>query len=378
MTAKQYNFTKQNGVVMKARKRFTKQNGVVKQILAGWTKRNGVVEQVYSRDRISQPITFVPITDAWDYCPIYATVDAIYAVKDNVNNLYKISNYWDSPEITQMEYNGISGSTDQSFFNYAGGDTKKQSFLGQKSNYSAFRETFVENFDYVSFSTNGYATKTTIKLGDNLLMTPNGTTGYYEINLAIKSIQTKYWDEDLPVSMSATGPYYGAITLLDGFGVMVNKNGSSLFVMSYNNGIVKHVKTTIGANYVLPAVFTPNGQDVIIDLPTYGNIGRIAKYNPVANTISTWTPLGSGGVIGAYGGFVFYIRNATNNNIAFYVDKYNISGEVVSTLEVPLPEGVTHPETITTDYDYATKHSGRFAAIVIGSTHQVVFDLAKI
>ena len=92
MTAKQYNFTKQNGVVMKARKRFTKQNGVVKQILAGWTKRNGVVEQVYSRDRISQPITFVPITDAWDYCPIYATVDAIYAVKDNVNNLYKISN----------------------------------------------------------------------------------------------------------------------------------------------------------------------------------------------------------------------------------------------------------------------------------------------
>src|SRR5574344_1184728 len=117
MTAKQYNFTKQNDVVMKARKRFTKQNGVVKQILAGWTKRNGVVEQVYSLSRVSSAITFVPITNAWDYYPVYATVDAIYAVKSNVNTPFKISNYWDSPEITQMEYNGLSGSAEQSFFN---------------------------------------------------------------------------------------------------------------------------------------------------------------------------------------------------------------------------------------------------------------------
>ena len=61
MTAKQYNFTKQNDVVMKARKRFTKQNGVVKQILAGWTKRNGVVEQVYASVFTPQFATFISI-----------------------------------------------------------------------------------------------------------------------------------------------------------------------------------------------------------------------------------------------------------------------------------------------------------------------------
>lgn len=378
MTAKQYNFTKQNDVVMKARKRFTKQNGVVKQILAGWTKRNGVVEQVYSRDRVSQPITFVPIANAFDYEPVYATADAVYAVVSNENRPYEIKNYWDVPEITQMEYNGITGKAGEKFFNYAGGDTTKQSFLYEKSNYQYVRETNLADFSYTEYTVNGYVSQVSIKLGDQLYLMPFGSDAYYEVNTATRNIQTVYWDEALPVNMSEMGySAYGAITLSDGFGVMVKNLQTSLCVISYNQGVVNSYQTTLDYNHPLGSLYTPNGQDVIIDFPNYYRVGQIIKFNPISGALVSWVPLGIGGVFGAYGGFIYYARTSTDESIAFYVDKYNISGEIVSTIEVPLPEGVAHPGTITTN-DYATKHSGRFAALVISLTHMVVFDLAKI
>ena len=230
MTAKQYNFTKQNDVVMKARKRFTKQNGVVKQILAGWTKRNGVVEQVYSLNRMSQAITFVGITDAWDYKPVFATIDAVYAVKSNGNNAFKISNYWDVPVITEMEYNGLTNNSDSVFFNYANGTAANQSFLKSKSNYQYVREVNISDFSYVSYLVNGYVSKVSLKLADKLYLMPFGDSAYYEVNAATNSVQTIYWDNPLPVNMS-NNALYGAITLSDGYGVMAQKNGTALCLL---------------------------------------------------------------------------------------------------------------------------------------------------
>lgn len=378
MTAKQYNFTKQNDVVMKAKKRFTKQNGVVKQILAGWTKHNGVVKQVYSRDRISQPITFVPIANAFNYYPVYATVDAVYAVMSNENAPYEIKDYWDVPEITQIEYNGMKYRTD-TFFNYAGGDTAKQSFLYEKSEYQYTRETNLADFSYTEYAVNGYVSQVSIKLGDQLYLMPFGSDAYYEVNTATRNIQTVYWDEALPVNMSELGySRYGAITLSDGFGVMVKELNASLCVISYNQGVVNSYQTTLDDEHALGGVYTPNGQDVIIDFPNYYRVGQIIKFNPISGALVSWVPLGIGGVFGAYGGFVYYARTSTDESIAFYVDKYNISGEIVSTVEVPLPNWVRHPGKITTYDNQATKHSGRFAALNISPTHTVVFDLAKI
>ena len=373
MTVRQTNFTKQDGKVLKAKTRFTKQNGVVKQIVAGWTKRNGIVEQVYSLTRVAKPITW--FASDYDYRPVIATVDSIIAVVSNAGS-YLITNYWDAPEVNELPENGINGFNTQKFFNYAGGNTAKQSILYSKSNYQYVRETILATLEYFKYQVTGYISNASIKLGPQLYMMMRDNQTYWEVNTAIASQEERYWPKPLPFLSGS----YGAITLSDGYGVLANVQDGACAFAAYNQGNMITGQTTLTRSGSLTPLYTPNGTDVFMGLVNYGSEGRVVRFDPTTGDIEEWTPLGDGGLFGAYNGFVFCIRSSSDTSIAFYVDKYDIQGNIVVSIPVPLSAGFTHPGTVTVDYGSATINSGRYAAVSVGypTNYKVVFDLAQL
>lgn len=389
MTARQYNFTKQNGVVMKAKRRFTKQNGVVKRILSGWTKTNGVVEQVYSLNRITQKATFFnfPNNDGFNYKLRFATIDGVYASKLNDGVAKVIANYWDTPVVqdakTSLGNNSSLGWNEAGCFNYAGGVTSAQSFTYSEA--STLRETNLSTMDVVDRTitgqwTAGRGSHPSIKIDTEQYIIPTtdySDTLYYLVNASTYNIQTVSWNPALPFTLN--GGKSGAITLSAGYGIIFQATTTDLCFVVYNNGVVstKVEPFVIGSDYI-NAAFTPNGQDVILDISSYGVATKIVKFNPVSRLVSVWQPGVVGAVLGAYAGYVFFARLANEPGLAFYVDKYNISGQVVSSTPIELPSGFSAPTYIGSDDDVCTKHSGRFAAIVISNRYGVVFDLSKL
>lgn len=392
MTAKQYNFTKQNDVVMKARKRFTKQNGVVKQILAGWTKRNGVVEQVYE-----YPYNTDSIVQMESPSVVYAaTKDTLFSL-DDYGNIAPYSGYREGNLVKGeniIEY----GTTPFLCFSFP-----DQSFLAKGYTPAGLdvAEVSIETLDAVVVANYSLGTQGrpygTLKTSPNTYATVSSTTdtisGYTKVvNFnTVQSLGESYILGTLGarVKFLTLNNYYSV-----GSFVSSTWNGGAL--VSYNPQTETYTTFAIphaGSGNVAEcsAPYTPNGQDAMFVVRDTNKYYSIAKFNPITESreffvLDDWETNSNitRFAIGAYAG-LFYVVKMTKNSASATMEVYNISGQLVRSLDFDLTYGV--PRSITFDDYYGPTtsiNSGRYATLTYkptgGDPYEVVlvFDLAKL
>lgn len=386
MTARQYNFTKQNGVVMKARRRFTKQNGVVKQILNGWTKTNGVVEKVYES---SIAPMFARIIPAVSQRPYYIDKDYLVCEKPNTGGSVMVQEeYLTGGPSTQLSF-GVGHTS----FNYAGGTSANQSLIDG----GAYRNHELPISDV--YNPTNYS-----KYGGGIYVGPIkiGPTAYMGIKRTSDSSETSGYRFDMFVfsdtSSSVGTSIYGAyrfsscLTLEQGCGVFVGKVTSaylptllsvdvSFMVYDYDHSqnssfgpsmitaFTEQVSSSgVVNNYgnYLGSIYTPNGQDCIFcinwDKPG-SEYAKLCKYNIQTKTVTSVQLGFDRVVIGCYNGYTYVVTPSTNQDELFVVEKYDLSLSRVGTHAVALPSGQSQVTNLYA-HSFTTQHSGgRYAAM---------------
>ena len=384
MTARPYNFTKQNGVVMKARRRFTKQNGVVKQILRGWTKTNGSIEMVF--DGFANVVE--PIADT----------GLLYYV--DANNL--VADYEGHGGTVRVQQDYLAGGTATQLgfgqagfgFNYANGVSSNQSLLALASR--KYQELLLNNLynpiEYYNFSVGTLYAPIKIGLGQyvGVKRTYNGYD--YDMNLvycsATGTVQGQQFGNATAVS--------GSLTLYDGRGVFVGRQVSSgpiikITIYDYDDTDPNKITDTTlfsdsattgtAGSIYNNSIFTPNGQDCIFGVNFYksGSVQyfKLCKYNIQTKTVVT-TELGYGRhIVGTYNGYIYIVAETNDPDELFVVEKYDLSLTFLESHTIPLLSG----EYKFAGYFYPTIHSGgRYVAASYtgtnGAEQLLVLDLS--
>lgn len=393
MTAKQYNFTKQNDVVMKARKRFTKQNGVVKQILAGWTKRNGVVEQVYSNVFTPQFATFITsITSESgnDVFAVSANDAVLYDANAGYDNAVLIQNdFWsDGPIVDvrcKLRPNYVS-------YNYAENSLIGSGTFGEKELLLS------DPYNPVAYSRYGGNIRAPIKIGDiNYIgyeSTYNSSIAGYDTKLVEFSATAKTTGEAVASGVN----FSSGLCLYEGRGVCLVRqvsttsktNDTKTFVLydydhsasnkvSYNT-VVSIVGGTGTSGDISNGVFTTNGQDCFFTVNWNYYSGHdysyLCKYNIQIKTL-TKVALGRGRtIIGTYNGFVYVIAASDNDNEFLVVEKYNLSLELVGTHAIPAQSDKIKPTINSQPFRTTVNSNSRYVAFYdSGELWYCVLDL---
>lgn len=381
MTARNFNYTKQNGVLMKASKRFTKQNGVVKQILSGWTKQNGVIEQVYSSVPIPQFAEFVLLdtTGAGSY-DIFSVSDTrmVYYEKRTVDGVLHTDSYiWD---------NYMSGGTPviispQCFasygFNYASGVAANQSILSSSPGvqYAAGNELYLSNPS--AGSTN--------KTGNGTAYIKRANMSYVDFDITYGSNSDTLKMIEFTNSTSTTTNVYTSyyvrlgkgLTLSNGRGVIpaqktnmstTSDNCTTIYIyfLDYNNGtlsrstavtISRSTSTTTStlsssnSNLISSPVYTTNGQDCYFSVTwtTRSSVWPIdpvtymCKYDTTTSTASNVAIPGCKCIIGTYNNYIYAIGVSSDPDVFVTVEQYDSSFQLIKSKNVPMPTGATVP-----------------------------------
>lgn len=391
MTARQYNFTKQNDVVMKARRRFTKQNGVVKQILNGWTKTNGVVEKVYESVIAPAFASIVEMpTDTGQL--LYVDANNLVAVYTNHNNNVRVHNdYLSDGVATQISFGAPGGFG----FNYAGGVLANQSLVSIGSTrYQEMPIADVYNpIQYYNYNvgSGGYFP---IKLGTGHYVgfrsIYNYSRGVYEWYLyeyfPTGSTQVQYFGD----YSSLFKTKYTPLTLYDGRGVFcaVNStsNGEAVVLYDYDDTDPDKITSIVLADETNQTMFgshiyTPNGQDCILSVVrgSTSTYFKLCKYNIQNKAVVMSSNLGSTGrrLIGTYNGYIYVLQKSYAQNELFVVEKYDLSFNLIDTHTIALLSG----QALVSNIYNSTIHSGgRFVAVTYIDTNAVtqllVLDLS--
>lgn len=384
MTARQYNFTKQNGVVMKASRRFTKINGVVKQILAGWTKRNGVVEKVFEAPG-PEGITFVSAPAGVTYKrPIYATDSYIYCVGDGYDTEKKI-NVETGAEVTiSRDMPALAASAIVVFF-YANGVAANQSILTPLGEYDA---------DYIEFSINSDTCLSTAQSGSGAGLVPltrKSSSEYYFFNKTASSSQTTLYAPDQGTFLNLAQPFNPArcapIGIADRIGYMFSLYQGNVYICSYEtNQAVRYASKTVnvGASFtVISGAYTPNGQDLFCSVYDGTNkVNKLIKFNTASFDTDLFqldTNIANEKTfLGAYGSALFFatpIKNGTDDITSFLLEKYDLSGQKISQTVIDIPAGISI--SYVNEFSKPTVTSTKYASVLLGNT-LIWFDLSQL
>ena len=384
MTARQYNFTKQNGVVMKASRRFTKQNGIVKKILAGWTKQNGVVEQVFETPG-PDGIKFIPAPTGVTYTrPIYCRDDYIYCVGNGYTDETKINVETGAPVTISRDMPALSANAIVVFF-YANGVAADQSILTPLGSYAA---------DYIEFSINSDTCLSTALSGSGnglVPLTRMSSALYYYFDAVSSSSETKLVVPDPLTVFTLSQPFNPAkcapIGLADNIGYMFSLYGGNVYICSYEtNQPVRYASRTVnvGSSFTfISGAYTPNGQDLFCSVYDGTNkVNKLIKFNTVSFDTNLF-PLDTNipqekAFFGCYQNSLFFITpivDGHNDITSLALEKYDLSGQKVSQETIEVPAGISIPY-----YEYFKKPtvtSTRYASVLLGNT-LIWFDLSKL
>lgn len=353
MTANQYNFTKQNNVVMKARKRFTKQNGVVKQILAGWTKRNGVVEQVYASVPTPKFATFITSNISE-----YGT--NVLAIRTNDAVLYNYNAGYDNDVLIQNDFWSDGPIVDVSCKlrpNYISYNYAENSLIGSGS-YGEKELLLSDPYNPVAYSRYGGNIRAPIKIGDidyiGYESIYNSSTSGYDTKLVEFSATAKTTGEAVAsgVNYPSRVHFSSGLCLYEGRGVCVANyealatGGTKTFVLydydhsasnkvSYNT-VVSIDNALAKSGGISSGVFTTNGQDCFftvswLDNSSGDDSSYLCKYNIQTKTLTKIALDRGSTIIGTYNGFVYILVASENFDEFLVVEKYNLSLELVGT-----------------------------------------------
>lgn len=384
MTARQYNFTKQNGVVMKASRRFTKQNGVVKRILAGWTKTNGVVEQVFESPG-PDGINFVLAPSGITYTrPIYATDDYIYCVGSGYDTETKINVETGAEVLISRDMPALSADAIVVFYR-ANGVAANQSILTPLGAYEA---------NYIEFSINSDTCLSTALsgLGAGLIpLTRKSSSQYYVFKKTSSSTETSLYAPDQQVFLTLAQPFNPAkcapIGLAERIGYMFSLYSGSVYICSYEtNQATRYASRTInaGASFVnISGAYTPDGQNLFCSIyDTTNRVNKLVRFNTASfdtNLYQLDTNLPREKTfLGVYGSNLFFatpIVDGLNDIVSFALEKYDMSGQKVSQLTVDIPASLSIAYNKT--FSKPTVTSTRYAAVLLDNT-LIWFDLSKL
>lgn len=379
MTAKQYNFTKQNDVVMKARKRFTKQNGVVKQILAGWTKRNGVVEQVYSSVFTPQFATFINSITS-DH-----SID-VFAVSANDAVLYDANAGYDNSVLIQSEFWSDGPIVDVSCklrpryisYNYA-----ENSLIG--SGVGGEKELLLSDpYNPVAYARYGGNICAPIKIGHISYIGYESTYVNPTVGYNTKLVEFSATAKTTGEAVASGVNFSAGLCLHEGRGVCLVRqvsttsttNDTKTFVLydydhsasnkvSYST-VISIVGGTGTSGNISTGVFTTNGQDCFFTVNWNYNAGHdysyLCKYNIQTKTL-TKVALGRGRtIIGTYNGFVYVLAASDNTEEFLVVEKYNLSLELVGTHAIPAQSDKTKPTINSQPFRTTVNSNNRYVA----------------
>lgn len=393
MTANNFNYTKQNGVLMKAKGRFTKQNGTVKRILAGWTKQNGVVEQVYAAPSLFA--RFIPVENILSYnenSPTYEymlpymddhqiifslyeenAVTGTYKTNAYVNNNYMagasgtqlfaedISYFWG--EYLYLNYdNGAQSSLIQGFiaphevplatvpsgvitatdmYDYYTEQTIAKNSTGEYVGVNTGRGTnmqlklFINNQNGVTYSSN-IPSSSSLEMNGRA---PSGIGLYDGRGLAI----TTRFDDSTK---------YGVTWLLDYDDTLSTtlEGKLSFIALPLTEASLKQKSTSHNATAITSNIYTDDGELCYF---TY-NIGSavdtsyydpyktwLLEYNATTKQFTNYAYLGIGRhLIGIYNGCLYVLNNNRTNGYYLSVEKYD-----KSTLSLVGTHNVLYSET---------------------------------
>lgn len=339
MTARYYNFTKQNGGLQKAKKRFTKQNGVVKEIVAGWTKQNGVVEQVYTTSRIPTFHQFIPLLPSNSSDPVFVT--DTYNAMFNGSETYVQSEYWNEGQVQQISFSGYS-------FNYAGGVENQQSILNvgtyPKEMLLSDPSTILgqtlwgysDIHPYIRLSTNNYVAL---------------YQGYGTTDLAYVSSTTRSRVTVTNVPKPARS-YSSSITLQNGKGVWYEQTENGDYgIYDYDDSASPN-KLTYTTLFTPdsdesfyswhPNIYTTNGTNCIMSIvssvgsgiPTYYT--RLCKYDTQTKTYGVSKVSGVKHILGTYNGYIYTAENpGLHGTGVLSIRKYDTDFNLIATHVVP-------------------------------------------
>lgn len=370
MAANQYNFTKQNNVVMKARKRFTKQNGVVKQILAGWTKRNGVVEQVYASAAVPQFATFITKELTTRVYALSANDAVLYRYNGGSDNHIFVQNdFWSEGPIVAVSckllLNHIS-------YNYA-----ENSLIGSDT-YGEKELLLSDPYNPVAYSRYGGVISAPIKIGDiNYIGYYNqfnsSTKQYDTVKLVEYSATAKTVGETLTpgVDYQSRATFSAGLCLYEGRGVCVashitlessDPHAYTFVLYDYDHSASNKVSYTTVASIdnavafeggMSPGVFTTNGQDCFFTVSWSGlsyedDASYLCKYNIQTKTLTKVALNHASTIVGTYNGFVYVLASSENDDEFLVVKKYNLSLELVGTHAIPAQPGKSRTQPFNT------------------------------
>lgn len=378
MTANNFNYTKQNGVLMKASRRFTKQNGVVKRILSGWTKQNGVVEKVFETPTVNG-IKFLNVPSAiGDARPIYATSDYFYC--DGSNYEYKVNVTTGATEQPGLGLPAIS-ATDTVVFFWANNVAANQSVLMPLGNWDT---------GYIEYSITSDTCLSTSQQGAQygvLPLTRNSSSSYCYYTRKDSSTTTELWTGSSLLALTPQ-PFddekCSPIGLDNSLGYAFILYDGKVYITSYEtNQAWRYESKTlnVGAGFVdISGTYTTNGQDLFCSVydPT-NQLNKLIKFNTVSYASSQFQldamlPQKKT-FIGAYNNYLFFITpviNGTSDIANCSLEKYDSSGQRVSQILVDIPAGITYDKRFTKP----TVTSTRYAAVRLDSI-LIWFDLAQ-
>lgn len=407
MTAKLYNFTKENGVVKKAIKRFTKQNGVVKQILSGWTKTNGVVEQVYASALPPQFITEVSYAPTVIY---YVDGTSMVCPKNgDTSSTVVVQNYLDPvPTVYDSGFNPSYTYANRSHIGYyynAGQPTNSALLTLRSRNYTRLMTSdLLTPLDKLGAVSHGASVPIVMMSSPDTWLI-YGIRQQYQSSTGLNTLWTQcaYYNgsiltDDPTVVTPSSSSMSNSLTLSDGRGFFLARvtsttsstndtktfymydydiNSSSSFEQRLSIVPIVTYVGGIGITGSYSYLYTTDGTDVVFSIAwdAYNNsFSVLCRYDPQTKTAMLSSQAQNyRQVIGTYDGYIYVFATTSLATEYGVIEKYDTSFNKIGEHSVPIPAGYSKPSTwsVTT---FPTIHSnGRYIGISgIGSVAQVI------
>lgn len=412
MTARNYNFTKQNGTLYKAGKRFTKQSGVKKRILAGWTKRNGVVEQVY-RDTSRGFYTLVTFPgqdpnssypDGYPLSTLY-TVDEENIVCDCNTFLRFWGNYENSNTVINMsDTYKYAISANWSTYCYAGGVVNNQSLFGGVRTLSApnYGEAVLSSLTVPQSkrtSTTNYSLRAPLKASNS-----NFYYGYYTDTQTSPFLLNLYRVPITGGAPTSMGTVLSAKAIRYSYGLSLTAGVSYLAVsketavnhttsdtanivlLKNENGSVTEIPiitittaNSYGISCSLGKLYTLTGGEVLFSISFsqayIHNYCYLCKCTP-EGVVTTVQVARGRRMIGTYNNHVYVIATDEDSDHLCVIEKYDSSLQLVGTHSIPSQAGVAKVEPTSGMPVGVSNSNSRYGGFNIGNS-VFVLDLAQ-
>lgn len=361
MTARTYNFTKQNGVLCKAKKRYTKVSGVKKRILAGWTKQNGVVEQVYE-----DPSAGFYFIATWDGVMFgnsgYDVRDTCAIDENNIvftanGAAHLLNNYVTNDSSTLLTGNPVY-------------------FVSPRDNGSS---NLLASYNYSNNSIfSGGCAVYYNELPLNDLTHPTGPrrpSRTYTMSGPIKSdVAGEYYGHyrggfyktaadgsQTYLSMLSNNKYYEVVSpgiiLEDGHGyyLWVHSNSSSssaardFILVKVLNGSttsinVDSIALSGSPEWCLSGIYTIDGSELFFSFQTglFGtdDYAHFCKYNVSSGTVTKVQVARGRQIIGTYGGYVFVLASNSDASDFCVIERYDTDLQFVDSHSIPAQQNL--------------------------------------